>query len=348
MSRRGKPRIDPSRLNKILLIRLRRMGDVLMTTPAVTALKERLPQAELTYVVEEPYRELVEGNPHLDQVLVLPRKQGRRDFMHLIRQVRQERFDGLLDFHGGPRAFWLTLFSKAKVKIGYAVKYKSFVYDFKVPRNSGNGPIHSVENHINLVRALGVRVDPIPPLFMPEAKEGEKERIREFIAGNKLGQAKIITVHVGAGNEFRDWGVDHVARLIEFFSGRPNLQIVLVGGEEDREAAKEIMAKTTTDILSLAGQINLRELRELIRRSSLFIGPDSGPMHVAATTSTPIVVYFGPTIPTHFSPWQARATILEKDFDCRPCRQRTCVYQDFRCLRTITPDDVFAACRNFL
>lgn len=348
MSRSGKRRIDPSRLNKILLIRLRRMGDVLMTTPAVTALKHHLPQAKLTYVVEEPYRELVEGNPHLDGVLVLPWRQGRRDFIHLVRKVRQEGFDALIDFHGGPRAFWLTLYSRAKIKIGYAVKYKSLIYDIKVPRSSDEGPIHSVENHVNLVRVLGVRVDPIPPLVMPEAKEQERERIQEFIAENDLGQAKIIILHVGAGNEFRDWGINNVARLIQLFSGRPDLQIVLVGGEEDRAAAQEIMAKTSAGILSLAGQLNLRELRELISRSSLFVGPDSGPMHVTATTSTPIVAYFGPTLPAHFAPWQAQATILEKHFACRPCRQRRCVHEDFRCLRTITPDDVFTACRNFL
>lgn len=348
MSRRGKRRIDSSRLNKILLIRLRRMGDVLMTTPAVTALKDRLPQAKLTYVVEEPYRKLVEGSPYLDEVLVLPRRQAKRDFVQFVRQVRQEGFDALVDFHGGPRAFWLTLFSKAKVKIGYAVKYKSFVYDIKVPRRSEDGSIHSVENHVNLVRALGVRVDPIPPLSMPEAKEREKERIREFLTENKLGQSKIITLHIGAGNEFRDWGINNVARLIELLSGHSDLGIVLVGGEEDRGAAQEIMAKTSASILSLAGQLNLRELRELICRSFLFVGPDSGPMHVAATTSTPIVAYFGPTLPAHFAPWQARATILEKHFSCRPCEQKTCLFQDFRCLRTITPDDVFAACRNFL
>jgi heptosyltransferase-1 len=101
-------------------------------------------------------------------------------------------------------------------------------------------------------------------------------------------------------------------------------------------------------ILSLVSRLNLRELRELISRASLFVGPDSGPMHIAATTSTPIVAYFGPTLPAHFGPWMAQSTLLEKDFDCRPCRQRQCVHEDFRCLRTISPEEVYNACLPYL
>lgn len=98
----------------------------------------------------------------------------------------------------------------------------------------------------------------------------------------------------------------------------------------------------------MVGKLNLREVRELISRSALFVGPDSGPMHIAATTSTPIVALFGPTLPAHFSPWQAKAYLIEKDFDCRPCRQKRCIYEDFRCLRSITPDEVFQACLRFI
>ena len=115
------------------------------------------------------------------------------------------------------------------------------------------------------------------------------------------------------------------------------------------ERAKEIIRESKSKIVSAAGKLGLRELKELISQTSLFVGPDSGPMHIAASTNTPLVVYFGPTLPAHFSPWKANANIIEKDFDCRhTCRQRECQYKDFRCLQTITPEEVYEASQNYL
>lgn len=107
----------------------------------------------------------------------------------------------------------------------------------------------------------------------------------------------------------------------------------------------------STGVISLVGRLNLMEIGELIAHASLFIGPDSGPMHIAASTSTPIVAYFGPTLPAVFSPWRrvgSRTSILEKNLPCRPCKQRKCITKDYRCLRDITPGEVFAACRPYL
>ena len=184
MNQRDRPKIDLSSVKKILLIRLRRIGDIIMTTPAVSVLKENCSEASLTYLVEEPYRDLVEGNPHLDNIFVIPKKQSTKDFHALIHKVRQENFDVLIDFHGGPRASWLTLFSKAKLKVGYKIKNKSFLYHIKIPRSPEKGQIHSVENHVNAVKALGINVGSIPPLLVPDAAHEEKEKIANFIQEN--------------------------------------------------------------------------------------------------------------------------------------------------------------------
>jgi len=169
------------------------MGDNIMTTPAITALKKGCPQASLTYVVEQPFREIVEGNPYLSRIIVLPRKQKSRDLIKSIKQIRKTKYDVLIDLFGGPKAAWITLFTKARLKIGYAVRYKSFIYDRRISRSSKKGPIHSVENHINLVRALGIEVNPIPPLLVPEASGEEKEKISDFIGKNNLDRFKIIS-----------------------------------------------------------------------------------------------------------------------------------------------------------
>jgi heptosyltransferase-1 len=345
---KGRPKIDPSSLRKILLVRLRRIGDVVMTTPAVAALKAGVPSASLTYLIEKPYSRLVEGNPSLEKVLAIEQNQKGADFLGLIRKIRREKYDAVLDFHGGPRAWYLTAFSAARIKAGYGIKFRGFAYSIQISRGRPESPVHSVENHVEMVKALGIPVASIGPLELPPAREQEKKRMEEFFFQEGLKDSKLVVLHISAGNAFRDWGVDNIIELIGLLNQLKQVKVALVGSEEDRKAASEILKKTSPPPLTLVGRVNLIELRELIMRAKLFVGPDSGPMHIAASTSTPIVAYFGPTLPANFAPWQARAVILEKDLCCRPCEQRGCVSHDYRCLKTIASEEVFAACRNFL
>lgn len=344
----GKPGLDPAAPAKILLLRLRRIGDVVLTTPAVTALDKAFPRASLTYVVEKPYARLVEGNPALDRVIAVEPKLSTRDSWRLIREIRRERYDAVLDFHGGPRTTLWTFLSGARVKVGYLIRGRGWPYDIAVPRNRAEGPIHSVENHLNLVRALGPEVRETPDLCLPPTKPEEKARLERLFKENGLQGTKVIVLHIGAGNAFRDWGIGHLASLARRLSGVPGVRIALAGGEGDISREAEIIGRGDVPALSLVGQLNLIELRELIARASLFVGPDSGPMHIAASTSTPIVAFFGPTLPANFAPWRRRAVLLEKDYDCRPCKQRTCAAGDFRCLRAISVDEVYTACLPFL
>ena len=348
MIQKGRQRIDPSQIQRILLIRLRRIGDVILTTPAISALREGIPAASISYIVEKPFKDLVEGNPDLDKVSVLEKKQSLGEFFKLIRLIRRNKYDVVLDFHGGPRASLITLLSRSKLKVGYRIKYKSFIYHLKLPRSPKEGYFHSVENHINLVKALGLDIKPIPPLYLPQAKKTEVEKVKKFIGKNALGGHKIITLHISAGNEFRNWGVDNLIQLTNLLAQRPDVKVILIGTSEDQKAEEEILKKSKASLLSLVGRLNLREVKELISHSSLFMGPDSGPMHIAASTSTPIVALFGPTLPAHFAPWQTKAFMIEKELDCRPCRQRNCIYEDFRCLRSINPETVYQACLRFI
>lgn len=348
LNQKGQQKIDPSAIKKILLIRLRRIGDIIMTTPALSALRENFPQAHISYIVEKPYRELVEGNPILDEIHVLPKNQSTKEFLRFIHRIRKEKYDVILDFHGGPRASLITIFSKAKLKIGYRIKYRNFVYDILLPRGRKNRCFHSVENHINLVKALGVPIITPFPLYLPQAREYEAERVKKLVKEYGLVGFKIVALHISAGNEFRNWGVENLVELIRLLSQHPEIKIVLIGAEEDKNAEEIILKKTSLPLISLVGRLNLRELRELILFSSLFVGPDSGPMHIAASTPTPIVAYFGPTLPAHFAPWQAKAFVIEKEFDCRPCKQKRCLYEDFRCLRSIKPEEVYRASFRFI
>ena len=332
MSPRDGSRTDPSLFRKVLLIRLRRIGDIILTTPAVRALRRALPGAELVYVVEEAYRKLVEGNPDIDRVVAVPKGASRGELLALARALPKERFDAVIDFHGGPRASLLAFLSGAKVKVGYAVKYRGILYDIRVPRTPEQGRIHSVENHVNLVRALGVAVGEIPGLVLPRGQAPILDL---------QGRGPHIVLHIGAGNRFRYWGTDNLVRLVRLLGEAPGTRVALIGGAEDKAAEAEILEKAP-GTLSFVGALALAGTAELIRRAAVFVGPDSGPMHIAAAVGTPIVAWFGPTVPANFAPWKPAggARIIEKALDCRPCRQRACVHGDFRCLQLIAPEEV--------
>lgn len=348
LNRKGPPKIDPSGIKKILLVRLRRIGDIILTTPAITVLRKSYPGAFLSYVVEEPYRELVEESEYLDKVIVLPRNMSIREFLKNIRQIQREKYDAVIDFHGGPKASLITFLSQARIKIGYRIKYRNLIYDIKIPRGPREGYIHSAENHINLVKTLGAKIESFPPLYIPPAQKAEVRKVDGFLAKNNLEGFKTIVLHIGAGNEFRKWGINNFVQLIDLLSRDPKVKIVLAGSAGDKEAEEEIKGKSVILLLSSVSKFNLRELQQLISLSSLFVGPDSGPMHLAAATLTPIVALFGPNLSKINAPWQAKAEVIEKELECRPCDQRKCIYGDIRCLRSITPEEVFKACMRFL
>lgn len=319
-----------------------------MTTPAVSVLKKNFPAASLSYVIEKPYSDLIEGNPHINQTIVLPSHSNSKYFFSLLKKIREEKYDTVIDFHGGPRASLITLFSGAELKIGYRIKYKHFIYHIKQPRSSETGYIHSVENHVNLVKSLGIKSGAIPPLYIPLSTQDEKEKISQILSQYKLSASKTISIHIGAGNRFRDWGVKNHIKLCRLLTKIPEVKIVLLGAEQDRASAESISAQTGPRSISLAGDLKLREVRDIISHSLLFIGPDSGPMHIAASTRTPIVALFGPTLPDNFGPWRATYKIIQKQFDCRPCRQKECIHKDFPCLQQITPEQVYKESMGFL
>jgi ADP-heptose:LPS heptosyltransferase len=339
-------KIDPSAIRKILIIRLRRMGDILMTTPAVRAVRDRFPKAHLVYVVEEPFRQLMEGSSAVDEVLVLPRHPDFKTFSRLVKNIRRNRFDAVLDFHGGPRAFQMALLSGAAIKIGYKVKYKGWLYSQSIPRNPLDGSTHSVVNHMKLAEALGARADP-GRLEMVHSSEEEAGSVGSRLDTCGFKKGGFIVFHISAGNRFREWGAEKIRTFVQLLEQKTGMGVVLAGASEDRNSA-EFIQQGNPGVCSLVGEINLRQLFWLISQARLFVGPDSGPMHMAAVTSTPIVALFGPTLPDNFSPWKAHAKLIQKNLSCRPCRQRECIHKDFRCLQTITPEEVLEACLAYL
>jgi ADP-heptose:LPS heptosyltransferase len=352
---------------KVLLIRLRLIGDVVFTTPVVRALQRALPDAHLTYLVERESAPVVEGNPHLDEVIVIPRSRGLgrlREDARLAWRLRRRRFDVVIDMHGGPRSSWLTWATGAPQRIGYAIPGREWMYTRSIPRARELRPRHSVLNQWDLLHAVdgwsGGLPDPAHDAVEMAASLPAEQRVDARLAACGVGkQHELIVVHVSAGNPFRRWPEEAFVRLVAGLAAPAARRLILSSGPSDRTAADRI-AERARERLGASGaarvldfgDFNLPELRALVARSSLFVGGDTGPLHIASTTATPIVGIFGPTLPARSSPWRNPVHPTEavgvEGLPCRPCDQRRCEPGDFRCLTTLAADEVLAASERLL
>lgn len=348
---------------KILFIRLRLIGDVVFTTPLVGALKRTFPEARLTYLVEREAAPVVTGNPHLADVIVVPHTRGwrrLRDDLRLASRLRAERFDIVIDLHGGPRSSWLTWATGASERIGYDIEGRSWQYTRTVHRPRELQPRHSVLNQWALLTALagwpGTEPDPaLHPAEMVLDAETDARIATRLRAAGVEKRHEVIVIHVSAGNPFRRWPETAFAALVSALAlSDERRRIVLSSGPSDRAAADRIGRAARRELgpgrgyqVLEFGDVNLVELRALIERSALFIGGDSGPLHIASTTTTPVVGIYGPTLSARSTPWRNPDVPTESvEIDalpCRPCDQRMCAPGDFRCLTRIEPQAVIAA-----
>ena len=350
---------------RILVVRLRQIGDVVFTTPALTALRRHFPDAILTYLVEPAAAPVLAGNHCIDELIIAPRGRGlaglRAEYA-LIQRLRRRRFDVVLDFHGGPRASLLTWLSGAPSRIGYDVVGRGWMYSTVVDRPRRLRARHSVENQWDLLTPLGLGPadrDAYPVTMALDAAAARRVDARLSAAGVSA-EHRLIVMHVSAGNPFRRWPVPAFASVAaRLATDDDRHRIVVTSGPSEREAATAVIAAARASLAGgsaahvlACGEFSLVELRALVERAALYVGGDSGPMHVAATSHVPMVSLYGPTLPARSAPWRAALWPAEavevQGLSCRPCEQRVCVPGDFRCLTQIAPDDVVQAARRAL
>jgi lipopolysaccharide heptosyltransferase II len=349
----------------ILLVRLRLIGDVVFTTPILRALRRRYPGARLAYVVEPHAAPIVSGNPHLDEVIVATRPEARGRLaadIRLARRLRAARYDVALDLHGGPRSALLTWATGAPRRIGYAVSGRRWMYTERVPRDKTLRPRHSVVNQWDLLRPLGFdepdpERDPTEMAVAPAAADAVARKLAS--AGIDGAREPVIVLHVSAGNPFRRWpAASFVALTAALVRADRARRVIVVSGPSEQEAARRVGEQARAALRDASRRVvddidfDLAELRALMDCSALFIGGDSGPLHVAGTTGVPVVGLYGPTLAARSAPWRPARLVTESleanGLACRPCDQRRCEPGDFRCLGSITPAQVADAAERAL
>jgi ADP-heptose:LPS heptosyltransferase len=241
------------------------------------------------------------------------------------------------------------------MRIGYDMPGRSWLYTHRIQRSPDLAPRHSVLNQWDLLAPLGAGTctperDPVDMAEDPAAARRVDGRLA---AAGIHASHRLVVVHVSAGNEFRRWPEHAFSSMIAGLASRdPDRRVIVVSGPSDAKAAARVTDAarsrlSTPESLPPLLEWDLNELRALVARAAVYIGGDSGPLHVASTTQTPIVALLGPTLPERSRPWRDsrfRAEMVDAGpLPCRPCDQRRCIPGDFRCLTRITPEQVLAA-----
>ncbi len=333
---------------RILIVKPSSLGDIIHSLPVLWLLRKQYPDAHIGWVVKEIWKNILTGNPLLDEVIVL--KKGIHGFFSAIIDIRRMRYDTVIDLQGLFRSGIISILSGVKERIGFsnARELAHMFYNTKiaVPREV----MHAVDRYL-LSISVQVRDDighrgPHFPLYIDI---DDAEWAREFLVKNNLINVKpVIAINPSARWEKKRWSTTAYAALITRLIQELKAGIIILGSKEDIPVAEEISPLVRGKHAVATGMTSLKTLSALLARVDLLVTNDSGPMHIAAALGTPVVALFGPTDPRLTGPYGNGHIVIRKDMECSPCLRRPCVHGRPLCMEAITVEEVAEAVKQRL
>jgi len=321
-------------IERILVVKLSSLGDIVHVTPCLRALRSRFPRAQITMVVERRFADLIRHEPSLDERIEIdhrPRSAPRQlvEAAWCLRARRGARFDLAIDFQGLVRSATWVYASGARIKIGRGRRRPG--WDTVVAPRPGR---HAVEVCADVAGAIGVVVDDLEPrLAIDPAAD---QRLAARLASLGLAGSGFLILNAFSRWASKTWPVERWAELVQRLRRETALPIILSGGPgEEAQAACLVAASGAVAPVSLVGRLALDEALCLYSRAALMVTGDTGPMHAAAALGTRVVALFGPTLPEATGPWGARHVVIQA---ARPAHAR--VYREDRAARFIRAIDV--------
>jgi heptosyltransferase-2 len=332
---------------RILAVRFSSIGDIVLITPLLRALKARHPDCYLAVATKEEFAPLLRHNPHIDRIIEFA---AGDQLKQLARDLRAERFSHHLDLHGSMRSRalrWLVRgrwhgYPKHRLARATLIRTKRNIY------RSGTPPV--AERFFAAARSLEVAPDGQPAdLYLdPE----ERKQARAWLSTRGLGEGRrVVVVAPMAAHFTKRWPVGHWQELVSHLTAG-KVDVAVVGGSSDVAVCESVADAGGIHAASAAGKTGLLGTASLIECARVVVAGDTGVMHMSTALDTPVVALFGPTVkPLGFFPYQAKATILELDMACRPCSKMggpVCPLGHHRCLNDISPGEVAAAVEEWL
>lgn len=340
----------------ILLIQLGDIGDVVLSTPCIQALRENYPQAKIVVAVWDKAAELLEDCPWLDHVVAVT-KQSRsiwaeiffqRDF---IRQLREFHFDLAIDLRTGTRGAIMAFLSGAGQRIGFYASdgrlwrnrlFTSLLHKEYRPEQ------HVVDYLLSLLETFGVTVAQRSPYLA--VSENKFARIEALFPDLKIEPGPmLIAVQPFSLWQYKELEKEKYIALVHWLVGELGATVLVTGAASEQERAEEIVGNSGKKCYNLAGRTTIAMYAALLKKCRLFVGVDSAGLHIAAAVGTPTVGIFGPSSPVSWAPRGEAHLVVQKEFDCVPCRQKGCEGSEkSRCLDELSVSDLVRKIENFV
>lgn len=337
-------------VRRILIVRLRSIGDTVLATPSFHALRRFLPGAQIDVLLEDWVAPVLEGCEDINNVITIRGKSARAR-ARVVRRLRSARYDVAYNLHGGTTATLLTRASGARHRVGYR-QYQYWRLHNHVappaPEIWGRPDTHTVENQMALFGWTGVPVTDLPPSRLAVVP-GARERVeRKLVTRGTTSAVPFALVHPAAAFESKQWEVDRFARVIEWLAQR-GLPSVVITGPAESALAEDLARKADARFTALT-DLTLPEVSALAARSRLFVGNDSGIAHIAAAVGAPSVVIFGSSSVVRWRPWATAASaVVREEMECAPCPGYTCaVFDSPQCIRRVPVERVTLAIESVL
>ena len=335
----------PDSIRKILIRSVNWIGDAVMTTPAISIIREHFPHAKITILANEPVSQLFSNHPGIDKVITFKRQgkhHGVAGRLRLAAELRKQAFDLAIILPNSFDSALVPWLAGIPARIGKCSDGRTLLLNGRYTAAKGAPPCHEVEYYLNLMRYFGITGSCTQPhLFItPE----EADRASGLLAENGIQPADfVLGINPGASyGSAKRWYPDRFAEVARRLADEWSAKVVIFGGPGETAIAGDIESRLEGAAMNLAGKTSVRELMSLIRRCNFFITNDSGPMHIAAAFDVPLVAIFGSTDHTGTSPYNKKAVVVRSDVECAPCKLRECP-TDHRCMTAVTEETVIAA-----
>lgn len=333
-------------MQNILIIKLRYIGDVLLATPTIRALKAAKPDARITMMVNRGTEDILLGNPDLDEIVVLD-KGSLTSQSRFIAGLRSGRFDTVIDLTDGDRSAFLSWISGASVRIGFNDEHRWRGKYYTQVVQPVPGVRHRIERDLEALKPLSLHAGSkdLQLRLTPEEMTDADQLLDQL--GVHRSQS-IVIVQPGARYWFKAWPPERYAELADRFTSQYGCHVLIGGSHHDIDLAQQIRQMTKSTPTIMAGRTTIKQFAAIAKKSALFVGSDSGAMHIAAAVGTSVVALFGPSNPREWGPRGGPTEVLYKEIDCRICFHPTCTRGEQNCMRLISVEEVVAAAQKLL
>lgn len=338
--------INRASIKKILVFRYRSIGDIILSFPTLEALKTTFPHARIDMVIDDAFSDICYAHPYLNYVIMHERSRddaGRLERiireLRFVMKIRKQGYDMVVDLHCGPRSALLTFLSGAKYRLGHMSRFRhKFVYN--ITHGLSPKSPHSVDVMMNIISPLKPKTPKKKSLFL-RFKNDDRNYVANFLKRHDISEKDtVVMVHPGARLDYKRLPAQKMGELVRWMTADLGVKVIYAGSDNDLSAIADIVSFSDKPGL-MAINLSLGQLAALIKSCNLFIGNDSGPMHMASALGVPIVAFFGPSNPAVWSPWGARGKIVRcKKMPCMPCSDKGCPRQGDHCMTRIKTSDI--------